>query len=136
MNDEVLAKTADDPKLRSELSEGGGLKHLLEEAASQYCSQAQNEITGPVEGLRTRLGAQVHDLFFDQAAPDYRLRMVPASYDPAPPVFTKGLRCIGATIRVAVHLVATGTTGGAGGAHGNKECFCYDNCGTGAATTE
>jgi hypothetical protein len=136
LDDEVLAKTNDDQKLRSELRDGGGLKHLLDDASSQFCSQAEDEITGPVETLRPRLGAQVHDLFLDQGVQDYGLRMVRASYNPDPPMFTKFARCVGATIRVAVHLVATGTSGGAGGSYGvgNKECFCYDHC-SGAPTT-
>ncbi|HEY0349241.1 MAG TPA: hypothetical protein VGC60_13910 [Pyrinomonadaceae bacterium] len=131
LDEEALAK-ADDEGLKSELREGGGLKHLLENAASQYCSQATDEIIGPIESLRPRVSAQGQDLFFEQGTRDYGLRMVRVSYNPAPPMFTHTLRCIGATIRVAVHLVATGHSGPA---RGNKECFCYDSCGA-AATSE
>jgi hypothetical protein len=128
LDDEVLAKTADDQKLRSELRDSGGLKRLLEDASSTFCSQAEAEITSPIESLRPKLSSQVQDSFVDPGAPDYRLRMVRANYNPTPFMFTKGVRCIGATIRVAVHLVFTGTSGPAGGAHGNRECFCFDNC--------
>jgi hypothetical protein len=126
LDDEVLAK-ANDEKLKSDLREGGGLKHLLEDAASQYCSQAENEITGPVESLRPRVSAQVQDLFFEQAAQDYKLRMVRVAYDPATPMVTKPVRCLGATIRVAVHMVVATHTGPAGS---NRQCFCFDRCGS------
>src|SRR6185436_11767425 len=39
LDDEVVAKTGDDQKLRSELRDSGGLKHLLEDASSTFCSQ-------------------------------------------------------------------------------------------------
>jgi hypothetical protein len=115
------------------LRESGGLKRLLEDASSTFCSQAETEITSPIESLRPKLSAQVQDSFLDPGAPDYRLRMVRTSYDPAPPMFIKVARCIGATISVAVHLVFTGNSGPAGGGHGKRECFCFDDCG--ASTT-
>lgn len=129
LDDEVLAKTTDQG-LKSDLREAGGLKKLLEAAASQFCSQAEDEITNPIESLRQKLSAQVQDLFFDQAAQDYRLRMVRVSYDPATPMVTKPVRCLGATIRVAVHLVVATHSGPA---NSNRHCFCFDDCG--AATS-
>jgi len=134
LDDEVLAKTTDE-KLKADLREDGGLRHLLESAASQYCSRAGDEITGPIEGLRPKLKAQAQDLLFDRAGPNSGFRVVRASYNATTPMFVKPLRCIGATIRVAVHLVATGTTGPAGGNRGNRECFCLDRCPSGAAAT-
>ena len=131
---EAVAKSADDSRLAADLRDGGGLKHLLENASSQFCSQAEPEITSPIESLRPKLTSQLRGLSLDQTANDYNFRMVNASYEPAPVMFTKGARCIGATIRVAVSLVFTGKSGGAGGAHGRRECFCFDDCGTNATT--
>lgn len=130
LDDEVLAKT-NDQRLKSDLREAGGLKKLLEAAASQFCSQAENEITNPIESLRPKLSAQVQDLFFEQEAQDYKLRMVRVAYDPATPMEVRTYRCIGATIRLAVRLVVTGGT--AGSALGNRNCFCFDNCPAGTS---
>src|ERR1043166_3695745 len=127
LDDEVLGKTNDE-RLKSDLRESGGLKRLLEGAASSYCSQAESEITGPVETLRTKVAALGQPRDFGQPAQDYR--MVQASYEPAAPVFTHTLRCLGATIRVAAHLVGSTIAHGnlgqtPSGASSNRQCFSF-----------
>jgi len=128
LDDELLAKT-NNQRLRSSFSDTGGPKRLLAEASSNFCGGAASEITGPIESLRRKLSAQVRDLSFDQG-------MVRVSYAPEPPMFQKGFRCLGSIIRVYGRMVIGDKNYEQSQAFKNWDCFCFDECSSGAAATE
>jgi len=118
--------------LKSSVREGGGSKHILEDASSQFCNQAESEITDPIDRLRPKLGARVQQFLFDQMAETLGADMVRVSCHPAAPTFKYALRCTGSIIRVLVRMAA-GKDTTSGKAYENWECFCMEDCTAGAA---
>ena len=123
-DDDVLSR-ADNERGKTILRDGGGAKRLFEEASSQFCSQAQREITDPIETLRPKL-AQVQESPFE-------LRFVLASYQPPTPKFGDAQRCTGSMIRLAARWIV-GKSIIEGQASKNFDCFCLHECGTTATT--
>lgn len=128
LDEEILAKS-DNERFKSGLREGGGPKRILEDASSQFCNQAKNEITEPVERLRPKLSAQTQQLRFPTSA----LSFVGASYQPPAPAFKYAFRCTGSIIRILARM-AVGKDQFEGQAYKNWECFCMEECGTASPT--
>src|SRR6266850_6060149 len=107
LNDRMIRRKFDKRQktsLKSSVREGGGSKHILEDASSQFCNQAESEITDPIDRLRPKLGARVQQFLFDQMAETLGADMVRVSCHPAAPTFKYALRCTGSIIRVLVRM--------------------------------
>jgi len=127
LDDDLLARTSNE-KFKSAVRENGGAKRILEDASSQFCSQAEREITEPIDRLRPKLSAQVQDLFLDQ-----RTQTPKISHHAPVPVFKYALRCTGSIIRILGRMVV-GKDQFEGQAYKNWECFCLEECGTASPT--
>lgn len=135
LDEDVLARLTD-AKDRATLRDNGGLRHILESAVTDLNGQSGDEIVAPLSQLRSKV-AQSKDDRFDwyQEVPS---RMVAASYElptygqPAP-LMIRSLRCIGATIRLAVSGVLHGPGTGPGPSYNTIpkdtmqkfQCNCY-----------
>lgn len=88
----VLARFRDERK-RAFLREDGGPKRRLESLVNDIPGLAQ-ELDTEVQGLRSRLRAQVEENLLNPKATELRVRAVRVAFTPATPVFfKKPLRC-------------------------------------------
>jgi hypothetical protein len=74
-------------------------KRLLEESSTQLTSDA-NEISGPLDLLRSRLSARARDLEWDSSGS--RVRFVNAAYAPPAPALKLSLSCRLANVGLGV----------------------------------
>jgi hypothetical protein len=126
LDDDVTSRLSNE-RLKTILRDGGGARRLLEDASSQFCSQAQREITDPIETLRPKLSARAQD-------PPFELRFVLASYQPPTPKFGDAQRCTGSMIRLVARMIV-GKSIIEGQASKNFDCFCLNECGSAGAAT-
>lgn len=126
LDDTVLAQITD-ARVRNQLSQIG-LKHLLEETASQLSGDG-SEITGPVELLNRKISAGFPGFNFDRRAEELSWRAVPAHYR-AEPLLKQSLRCRLSCVRAGIYgFVQVGSIQqapkGSTGAHVNDQVNCY-----------
>jgi hypothetical protein len=88
----VLARVRD-ARIKALLQEDGGPKRQLERLANDLAGLAQ-ELDTDVQGLRSRLRAQVEENVLNPKTTDIRARTIRVAFTPdAPVLFRKPLRC-------------------------------------------
>ena len=130
----VLAKISNASFQATVRSEG--FKKTLEELASGLSNNA-NEISSPIDALRNKVKAEVHDPIFERGNTALVSRVARVAYTPAPAVSASSVRC-----RLAYLRLGFSGAVGAGGTVGDPskpaqnayDCYCNGDQGACQAT--
>lgn len=130
LNETALERVTD-PDLQA-FARREDFKRLLEDAASNLSNET-NQISAPVEALRSKVQAQMQDRLNDRGESDLARRAIRVAYTPTPAVLALNLMCRMAYLRAYVTKAFSRDLLPSERSNNAYQCYCQGN---GAACSE